>query len=117
VDRSAALAAMKFTGALLRLLFLVCRIDSRAVRAGEMDDQLGIARHPPMMDLDSAIFQQGDSHSALPFVIGAAVALLNFFFGPQAAAVIPSRLNGNADLTRICGRAERPTHRCRGADR
>ena len=60
VDRSAAPAAMKVTGALLRLLFLACRINSRAVRAGEMDDQLEIVRHSPMMDLDSALFQRGD---------------------------------------------------------
>ena len=59
VDRSTATAAIKVTGALLRLLFLACRIDSRAVRAGEMDDQLQIVRHPPMMDLDSIIFQCG----------------------------------------------------------
>jgi hypothetical protein len=57
VDRSAALAAMKVTGAPLRLLFLARRVDSRAVRAGEMDDQLGIVRHPLMMDCDSIIFQ------------------------------------------------------------
>ena len=57
---------MKVTGAVRRLLFLARRVDSRAVRAGEMDDQLEIVRHPPMMDLDSIIFQRGDSHPALP---------------------------------------------------
>jgi len=57
VDRSPAPAAMKVTGAPLRLLFLACRIDSGAVRAGKMDDQLEIVRHPPMMNLDSAFFQ------------------------------------------------------------
>jgi len=48
---------MKVTGAPLRLFFLACRIDGLAVRAGEMDDQLAIVCHPPMMDVDWLIFR------------------------------------------------------------
>jgi hypothetical protein len=36
---------MKVTGALRRLLLLARRVDRRAVRAGEMDDQFEIAAH------------------------------------------------------------------------
>jgi hypothetical protein len=57
VDGGSASSAMKITGALLRLLFLTCRIDSLALRAGEIDDQLEIVRHRTMMDHDSAFRQ------------------------------------------------------------
>jgi hypothetical protein len=49
VDRSAALTAMKGAGVSPRLFFLRRRVNSRAMRAGEMDDQLIIVVHPPMM--------------------------------------------------------------------
>ena len=49
VDRSAALTAMKGAGVSPRLLLLARRVDSRAVRAGEIDNQLEIVAHAPMM--------------------------------------------------------------------
>ena len=49
VDRSGAHTAMKVAGVSPRLLLLARRVDSRAVRAGEMDDQLEIVAHAPMM--------------------------------------------------------------------
>jgi hypothetical protein len=52
---------MKITGTLLRLLFLTCRIDSLALRAREIDDQLEMVRHRTMMDHDSA-FRQPAKH-------------------------------------------------------
>jgi hypothetical protein len=66
VDRSTATAAIKVTGALLRPLFLACRIDSRAMRAGKMDDQLQIVRHPSNDDLDSAIPVRGQVAKRVP---------------------------------------------------
>ena len=60
MDLSAALTAMEVAGVLPRPLLLARRKDSRAARAGEMDDQSGIAAHSQMMDLDSAFFQRGD---------------------------------------------------------
>jgi hypothetical protein len=55
---------MKVTGTPLCLLFLACRIDSSAMRAGKMDDQLKIVRHPPMMNLDSPSFQSVEERQA-----------------------------------------------------
>ena len=49
MDLSAATAAMKVAGVSPRPLFLDSRVNRRAVRAGEMDDQLGIIAHSPMM--------------------------------------------------------------------
>ena len=49
VDRSRAHTAMKVAGVSPRLLLLARRVDSRAVRAGEIDDQLEIVTHAPMM--------------------------------------------------------------------
>ena len=47
MDRGSAHTAMKVAGVSRRLLFLARRINSRAVRAGEMDDQLEIVVHAP----------------------------------------------------------------------
>jgi len=44
-DRRAAFTAMKGAGVSPRPLFLARRVDSRAARAGEMNDQLGIIAH------------------------------------------------------------------------
>ena len=49
VDRSAAHTAPKVAGVSSPLHFLASRVNSRAVRAGEMDDQLEIVAHAPMM--------------------------------------------------------------------
>ena len=49
VNRGAAHSAMKVAGVSPRLLFLPRRVNSRAVRAGEMNDQLEIVAHAPMM--------------------------------------------------------------------
>jgi hypothetical protein len=49
VDRSAAHTATKVAGVSSLLHFLAGRVNSRAVRAGEMDDQLEIVAHAPMM--------------------------------------------------------------------
>jgi hypothetical protein len=49
MDRSAAFTAIKVAEVSLRPLFLVRRVDRRALRAGEMDDQPGIGVHSPMM--------------------------------------------------------------------
>ena len=55
MDRSAAHTAPKVAGVSSPLHFLASRVNSRAVRAGEMDDQLEIVAHAPMMP-DSVFF-------------------------------------------------------------
>jgi hypothetical protein len=59
MNRSATRTTMKVAGVSHMLLFLARRVDRRAARAGEMDDQPGIV-HSQMMDLDSAFFQRGE---------------------------------------------------------
>ena len=49
MDRSAAASAMKVAEVSPRLLLLARGVDRRAARAGEMDDQLEIVAHAPMM--------------------------------------------------------------------
>jgi len=49
VDRSAAHTASKVAGVSSWLFFLPRRVNSRAMRAGEMDDQLEFVAHAPMM--------------------------------------------------------------------
>jgi hypothetical protein len=44
VDRSAALTAMKGAGVSPRLFFLRRRVNTRAMRAGEMDDQFLLSK-------------------------------------------------------------------------
>jgi len=55
MDGSRAYSAMKVAGVSHRLLFLRSHVNSRAMRAGEMNDQPEIVAHAPMMP-DSAIF-------------------------------------------------------------
>src|SRR5258705_12312681 len=50
VNRGTAPAAMKVPGTVLRLLFLARRVDGWAMRAGEMDDQMKMVRHAPLMN-------------------------------------------------------------------
>ena len=47
MDQGAALTAMKVAGVSCRLLLLARRVNSRAVWAGKMDDQLEIIVHAP----------------------------------------------------------------------
>jgi hypothetical protein len=63
MDPSSAHTAIKVAGVSHRLFFLPRRVNRRAVRAGEMDDQFEIVRHAPMMNLDSGFFQRGESVS------------------------------------------------------
>ena len=49
MDRSTALTAIKVAGVRPQPLLLARRVDHRAVRTGEMDDQPGIGAHSPMM--------------------------------------------------------------------
>ena len=50
VDLNGTPTALKAAGAPLLPLFLARRVDRAAVRAGEMDDELGIVPHPHRMD-------------------------------------------------------------------
>ena len=50
VDLNGTPTALKAAGARLLPLFLARRVDRAAVRAGEMDDELGIVAHPQMVD-------------------------------------------------------------------
>lgn len=49
MDPSTALTAIKVAGVRPQPLLLARRVDHRAVRTGEMDDQPGIGAHSPMM--------------------------------------------------------------------